>query len=138
MEKTTSTFSSKQREELADLIKSAKIRALDDDSLRVWNNDQVMREIAKEAGLDKKIERLQSLRDELNTAEQELRDSGFSLDDGEKLVFTGRAPDSYRTSYSAKVKSRRHAAESKYENAILTIWTVETLEAARKLVEGVI
>ena len=73
----------------------------------------------------------------LSSAEDALRDLGFSWDDGD-LSLTGDAPevlDQALRKEKRLARAERERSLKKYDQAILAVWAAETADQAKKAVE---
>ena len=98
---------------------------------------EVLSKLAEEKGAWKLIAKIRRLRQDLEDAEESLDHLGFSCDeDGIQLRYS--APKALQKSLEdAKRAARkeREAALRKYDRAILGVWSVETVQEAKEIVE---
>ncbi len=94
--------------------------------------------LGEESGASQLIEKAQTLRKDLKSAEEELDRQGFSCDDDGDISVRWNAPKQLRKALEDAKRSaqeERDAELTKYDRAILSVWAAETPAEAKKIVE---
>ena len=141
MEQPIQSLCQKQRDVFARLLQDAKARAEAEFESEGSSDDQVESEVlpklAAERGATPLIEKLRSLRKEVEDAEGSLERLGFSCDeDGISLKW--KAPRDLKQALEAAKRSarkQRQAGLKKYDLAILSVWAAKDAQEAKKIVE---
>jgi len=135
----------KQREIFARLLEEAKRRESEtlesvDDLDRRIEKELVPKLAQEQAGASELIAKVGPLKKELGVAEQALQDLGFELDD-DRLSLRWDAPVKLRRALDAGKRSARIERErslKKYDLAILGVWSAETTDEAKGIVEALL
>ena len=141
MEKTNK-LDPKQREKLADMLTSAKL----DERSRLENADgvssrSILRTLAKEVGALKLVEQVEELNNKTKDAEEALADHGFEISGSGNLQLKWDAPDGLSEKYDKRMEEAKPSIQKslkKYDLAILGVWTAETGDDAKAIMEGLL
>jgi hypothetical protein len=137
-------FNQKQRDVFARMLVQAKERAqadLESDSLmddRVEH--EVVLKLAEEARVTDAIDKLRKLRKEARDIDEELDRRGFNYSEN-GLSLKWDAPKSLQKALEAAQSSARKERQlslRKFDLGILGVWSAETADDARKIVEGLL
>jgi hypothetical protein len=135
----------KQREMFARLLEEAKKRESEtleseDDADRRIEKELLPKLAQEQAGASELIAKIGPLKKELDVAEKALQDLGFELDD-DRLSLRWDAPAKLRTALDAGKRSARIECKrslKKYDLAILGVWSAETTDEAKGIVEALL
>ena len=140
----TEPYNQKQRDVFARMLVQSKERAQaelesdDDLSRRVEN--EVLPKLAEERGATELVAKVRKLRKEVGDIEGSLERLGFDCSD-ERITLRWDAPKALgRALETAKRSARQENQKSlkKFDLGILGVWTAETADDARKIVEGLL
>jgi len=135
----------KQREILARLLEEAKKRESEtlepeDDLDRRIEIDFVPKLAHEQAGASELISKIGPLRKELDVAEENLGDLGFSFEN-DRVQIKWDAPAKLRKALEAEKRSariERQRSLRKYDLAILGVWSAESTAEAKGIVEALL
>lgn len=137
-------FNQKQRDVCARMLVQAKERAQSelesDDDLCRRVESEVLPKLAEERGATELVAKVRKLRKEVEDAEGSLERLGFNCSD-ERITLRWGAPKALSHALeSAKRSARKENQKSlkKFDLAILGVWSAETADDARKIVEGLL
>jgi hypothetical protein len=135
----------KQREMFARLVEGAKKRESEnlesEFDMKYRIEDEVVRKLAQEEeGVPDLIVKIGRLRKELDVAVKSLSDLGFYLK-GDQPNLSSNAPAKLRETLEAEQRSARKERErslKNYDLAILGVWSAETTDEAKGIVEALL
>lgn len=138
----------RQREALADMLRSAKNRKQEElESSSGFSRYAIAKELASEEGADPVVKqiieirpKIKELQIQLERAQEDLKRLGFEYDSsGVDLHYS--ASTSLRKKFADAVRDRYAPIEKSlrvYDLAIADIWTVDSNDDASKVIEGLI
>ena len=99
--------------------------------------EEFLPKLAKQHGASRLIAKVRKLRTEFQDAEGALDDLGFSCDN-DSISLKYDAPNRLRQTLEAEKRSARRERErslKKFDRAILNVWTAESADQAKRIVE---
>ena len=141
METPQQPCNQKQREMFARMLAQAKEHAQKEFELEGDLDQQVedglLTKLAAERGATEQVAAVRRLRQQVEEVEEKLEHLGFDCSD-ETVSLRWNAPQSLRQSLEAAKRSARKERERslrKYDLGILGVWSAETADDAREIVE---